>query len=164
MRSAIDEKSILDVRQQVLQYSGGCRISDTLKTEQSRRRIPLPAELREALLNSEKPSLFVCSDSKGGYQTPNNATRSLQAACKRAGVPIITPHNLRHTFISIMENEVVAPIRVVEELAGKAKRGNTAGYSQAQDETKRDWMRKYWEKARATFEESQKEGLKFQTA
>lgn len=164
MRNAIDDRGILEIRQQVLQYSGGCRISNTLKTDQSRRRIPLPTELREAMLNSEKPSLFVCSDSKGSYLTPNNATRGLQAACKRAGVPVITPHNLRHTFISLMENEVVAPIRVVEELAGKAKRGNTAGYSQAQDETKRDWMRKYWEKAKTSFEERKEQVQNIQTA
>jgi len=59
--------------------------------------------------------------------------------------------------ISIMENEVVAPMRVVEEFAGKAKRGNTAGYSQAKDDPKREWMRQNWEKARASFEEQKEQ-------
>lgn len=161
IRSAIDSVGVLHVRQQVLQYDGGCTISQTLKTEQSNRMIPLPDAVREALLNAGQVSdVYVCSDTKGGYITPNNATRSLKAACKRAGVPIIGPHALRHTFISLLENELECPQSIVAELSGKAKQGNTANYSHARMEQKRKWMQKLWDRASEAAKTAEQTGLR----
>lgn len=145
MRSAIDDFAVLEVRQQVLQQKGGCVISQTLKTEHSHRFIPLPEELFRVLLNCRQVSdIFLCSDTRGGYITPNNATRSLQAACKRAGIRVISPHALRHTFISLMENELGCPSSIVAELSGKVKQGPMGNYSHARAEKKRVWMEELW--------------------
>lgn len=35
--------------------------------------------------------------------------RLRKAACEKAEVPLVSPHKLRHTFISLMDNEVEAP-------------------------------------------------------
>lgn len=160
-RNAIDSQGVLQVRQQVLQYDGGCRISETLKTPQSNRLIPLPTALLESLSNSGQVSnVYVCSDTKGGYITPNNATRSLKSACERADVPVVSPHALRHTFISLLENELECPVSIVAELAGKAKQGNTANYSHARMEQKRKWMTKLWEHCQQVATKGDETGLR----
>lgn len=160
-RKAIDSDAILTVSQQVTQYEGGCRVTETLKTPQSFRMIPLPSDLQTALLNAGQVSdVFVCSDTKGGFITPNNATRSLQAACVRAKIDPISPHILRHTFISLMENDIEAPLRIVEELAGKSKVGNTAAYSHARLEQKRKWMTKFWGRVSMAETKAEETGLR----
>lgn len=144
-RSAI-RNGVLSVGQQVLQPKGGCKISDRLKTPQSRRDIPLPAEMLEQILKSEQVSaVFVCSDEKGGFLTPNNAHRDLEEAIKAAGIRRVTPHELRHTFISILENDLECPPAIVASLAGKTYQGNTARYNHVTPKQLARWMEKYWE-------------------
>jgi integrase len=152
---------VLQVRQQALQLTGGCRILDKLKNPQSERDIPLPAPLLDRLLNAGQVSgIYVCSDSKGGYLTPNNATRELAEACERAGlghyedrsgkqafIPMVTPHELRHTFISLMENEIEAPPAIVACLAGKSYGGPNKGYSHTHRKQLERWMQKFWDQA-----------------
>lgn len=88
--------------------------------------------------------VFVCSDTMGGFLTPNNATRELYAACEKSGIGKVTPHELRHTFISLMENELECPRPIVQELVGHAKEGVTGIYSKSRVEQKRKWMERYW--------------------
>lgn len=144
-RKALTSEGLM-VLQQVLQPKGGAVVSDTLKTPQSLRIIPLPAGLREALIGAGQVShVWICSDSKGGFLTPNNATRELQEAAAKAKLGKLTPHELRHSFISILENELEAPQRIVESLAGKAKQGNTASYNHMSLAPLERWMTKLWD-------------------
>jgi integrase len=137
----------LRVRQQVLQPKGGCKLVETLKTPQSRRDIPIPASFREALLGCNQVSgIYVCSDSKGGYLTPNNASRELEIAVTKAGIRRITPHELRHTFISLMENELEAPAAIVACLAGRVYAGPNAGYSHSHRRQLAKWINAFWDK------------------
>jgi integrase len=145
-RGAISKAGVLSVRQQVQQFKGGCVTSEKLKTDHSYRDIPLPAGLREALFGCNQVSgIWVCSDSKGGYVRPKNVTRELNAACVLAEIPVVTPHELRHTFISLMDNEIEAPRTVVMALAGHAAQSTTDGYSHVKSEQKLRWMERYWD-------------------
>lgn len=145
-RSAISKDGVLSVCQQVLQLKGRCEVSQSLKTANSRRDIPLPAEFLKELLGCGQASgIWVCSDSKGGYVRPKNITRELKTACTRAEMPVVSPHELRHTFISLMDNEVEAPRTVVMALAGHSARSTTDGYSHVKIEQKRRWMERFWD-------------------
>lgn len=142
---AISKDRVLSVKQQVQQMKGRCDVSQTLKTGNSFRDIPLPAEFYEALLGCGQVSdIWVCSDSKGGYVRPKNITRELAIACEAAKVPLVSPHELRHTFISLMDNEVEAPRTVVMALAGHAAQSTTDGYSHVKNEQKLRWMERFW--------------------
>lgn len=145
-RTAISKDRVLTVRQQVQQLKGGCTVSQKLKTEHSYREIPLPKDLYDALLGCGQVSgIWVCSDSKGGYVKPKNITRELKAACLKAEVPVLSPHELRHTFISLMDNEIEAPRTVVMALAGHSPQSTTDGYSHVKREQKLRWMERLWD-------------------
>jgi len=147
-RKAISKTGVLTICQQVQQMKGECMISDKLKTEHSYREIPLPDSLLETLLDCKQVSdVWVCSDTKGGFVRPKNITRELKIACEAAEVPVVTPHELRHTFISLMDNEVEAPRTVVMALAGHSAKTTTDGYSHVKNDQKLRWMERYWERS-----------------
>jgi len=135
----------IQVRQQVLQPKGGCVVTKTLKTPQSRRDLPIPPELRDLILNCNQVSgIFVCSDSKGGYLTPNNAARELERARIKAGIRRITPHELRHTFQSLLENELHCPRPIVNALMGKTDTGVGSEYNHVMPRQMAQWIDTYW--------------------
>ena len=86
----------------------------------------------------------MCSNTKGGHLTPNNAERELAAAVKRAGIPRVTAHEFRHTFISLLENEWEAPPSIVAALAGKTDDRVTSGYSLSHRTQLEKWMKSFW--------------------
>lgn len=154
MLGDIDKDGALNVQRQVLQLNGEIEVTTTLKTPQSYRSIPLPEELRTMMLESRASTngLWIFADTVGGYIKPKNVRRELSIACERAGmghyedhetkkdkqgkpvqvfIPLVTFHELRHTFISLMENELEIPRRIVEMLAGKAAKGKMGTYSHA---------------------------------
>jgi integrase len=111
-------------------------VRDRLKTPQSHRTIPLPLEIEKALEGSGVSLV------EGGLAwTP----KLLKRLCQKAGVPEVSPHELRHTFISLMENELAVPPAIVARLAGKRNMGVTAGYSHVSDAQARMWLSKLWE-------------------
>lgn len=137
---------VLEVCQQVLQPKGGCVLTSTLKTPQSRRAIPLPTSFMHSLRSSQgRSAVFVCSDTMGGYLTPNNATRGLYEMCEKSGIGKVTAHELRHTFISLMQNELECPLPIIQEIVGHAKTGVTGMYSKSRIDQKRKWLTRYWD-------------------
>ena len=144
-RGAISREGVLSVKQQVQQMKARCEVSSRLKTSNSYREIPIPKPMHEALFGCDQVSdIWVCSDSKGGYVRPKNITRELHIACRKAEVPVVSPHELRHTFISLMDNEVEAPRTVVMALAGHAAQSTTDGYSHVKNEQKLRHMERFW--------------------
>lgn len=122
---------ILRIEQQVQRAKGGkSRIQTELKTKASYREIPIPFDLPK--------SVFFCP------QKPQQAQYQLRRLCTSVGQPVIGPHALRHTFITILEDELECPRRVVQALAGHAGREITDGYSRVSLESKRKWMELYW--------------------
>lgn len=90
----------------------------------------------------------------GGYLTPNNATREMKDALSRTEIGKVTPHELRHTFISLMLNDLECPIHIVQELVGHSKKGVTGGYSKSNIAQKRKWMDRYWKSISDNYENS----------
>ena len=101
------------------------------KTQASVRQIHLPHHLVELLKshllaqNNEIVSAgnryvekgFVFATRTGEPVDPRNLHRSVQIACKKAGVPIVSPHTLRHSAATMML-EAGIPIHVVSRQLG----------------------------------------------
>jgi integrase len=171
-------KGCLHIQQQVQQYRGRVEVTPRLKTPQSNRLVPVPAELMAELRACGQVSdIWICSNSEGGYMLPKNIARELAAACRRAGLvqrgddgspvlakdgkpaPLISPNELRHTYISLMQNELEAPAHIVERLTGKAKSGNTAPYSHTEMQQLARWQDRYWEEAKRRGREASAEAV-----
>jgi|GEM_PF-3795340 len=167
-RAHLTADDILKVRNQITQHKGGAAISKTLKTPQTKRDIPLPAGLADAIRNCNQVSgIYISSDSRGGYLLPKNFVRLLQETCDAASVDRVSPHELRHTFISLMENELEAPTAIVAALAGKKDSRVTAGYSHAHREQMKKWLSVYWQRLKQEAEKlavSQKNETQEQSA
>ena len=153
-RLHLTSDDVLHVRQQILQAKGGARISKTLKTAQTHRDLPLPEELAEWIRKHSQGRFYLAGTAKNKFQLPNNVTEDLASACTKAKVATITPHELRHTFISLMENEIEAPAAVVAALAGKQDSRVTAGYSHTHQEQLRKWLSVYFQRFKKAVEEA----------
>ncbi len=133
----------MEVRQQVRVKPGqGFEVTPELKTPQSLRKIPVP--FLHLLDCNQVSDIWVCSDSIGGYLTPKNVVRELNEALERLELHV-TPHGLRHSFISILENELECPDSIAAALSGRAKRGQNATYSHAKPAQLERWMQKFWD-------------------
>ncbi len=143
MRSSI-KNGILSVEGQVEHLPGGANYKTDLKTATSYRSIPLPEGLRQALECNQISDIWVVSNTKGGYLFPKNVLRELHIACERAKVKKISPHELRHTFTTIMEAELEAPRSVVMALAGHSAKSVTDRYIHPKMDQLERWMDKLW--------------------
>ena len=101
------------------------------KTERSRRTIPIPGPVLEALRThqeaqeAERESLgkrwpdsgFVFTTPVGTPIDPRNCTRMVQEACRTAGVRVVRMHDFRHGCVSVLMGLGVPP-RTVMEIVG----------------------------------------------
>ena len=46
--------------------------------------------------------LTICCQENGNYRGPNSLINEIKNICKKAGLPIISVHSLRHMFATIM--------------------------------------------------------------
>ncbi|MFK7602090.1 tyrosine-type recombinase/integrase [Deinococcus sp. SM5_A1] len=95
--------------------SGSKVIEGVPKTNSSRRTVPLSPEAvkllervhkrtdeeREALYPGNPPSPYVFPSLKGTGYDPSNFTRVMQRICAAADVPVLSVHELRHTYASL---------------------------------------------------------------
>jgi integrase len=93
------------------------------KTESSRRTVVMPEVVREALLKhraltSGKQGL-VFTTSTGNPISQRNLTRHFHASLKKAGLPRIRFHDLRHTAATLLLQENVHP-KIVQSMLGHA--------------------------------------------
>lgn len=117
-----------------------------LKTQASRRVIDLDVRLaselrrhrREALeLGRAAPDDLVFQRPEGGPVSQRHAHRWVQAAAKRAGLPAVRVHDLRHSFGSVLVSAGV-PITTVARHLGHANPATTMRlYARELDETQR---------------------------
>ena len=103
---------------------GNKTIQDTPKSEKSNRYIPLSSKAEELLqLVKERfptkyqPNHLIFSTTDNPYNS-STANRLLKVMCIRAGIPIVTPHTLRHSFASILLNEDAQNLYAVSDLLG----------------------------------------------
>jgi integrase len=118
----VDWKSgYLTIGQQRVGNDGHVR--ERMKTAASAREIPLgPAllgRLRELYLRRGRPGgnalLFV--DRLGNPPKPPNLTRQFQALARKAGLPVITLHQTRHTALTLLLESGV-DVKTVADIAG----------------------------------------------
>lgn len=87
------------------------------KTEQERRR----AEAGPAWVDRD----LVFDNGLGDFWLPNTFSAALNAAARKAGIPHLTPHALRHSFASIVYDQT-EDLKLVQELLGHSTLAVTA--------------------------------------
>lgn len=100
---------------------GHVEISDDLKTSTSKRTLALPPDLaawlreHHASQRLERMAATAWADDQLVFATSagtpveaSNGRRQLAAVCRRAGVPIVRPNELRHSCASLLSDEGVA--------------------------------------------------------
>ncbi|MEJ6620274.1 MAG: tyrosine-type recombinase/integrase [Pontimonas sp.] len=124
------EKQTLWVRGTLARTDQGLYVTSP-KTQASVRQIHLPAHLIELLKshllaqsneivqagNKYVQKGFVFATRTGEPVDPRNLQRSVQIACKKAGLPVVSPHTLRHSAATTML-EAGIPIHVVSRQLG----------------------------------------------
>jgi len=82
----------------------------------------------------DRPELF---PGREGALTPEQVRRVLTAWCKKANIPAISPHGLRHTFAtSLLENGT--DLRTVQELLGHKRIETTVVYTHVVNSRRED--------------------------
>lgn len=121
--SAIDfQRRQITVRQSIV-YG----ITGTPKNNKI-RHIPITDEVCSALYESRKPIGLVFHRGDGEPLSYHVAERAMHRACKKAGLPLIGWHVLRHTFASDLATEGI-PMRAIQELLGHASIVMTMRYA-----------------------------------
>ncbi len=113
-----------------LQRAGGALQELPTKTRRSRRTVPLPAVVLQALRehrdrqDEERASTrhwqdtpYVFTSRVGTPLEPRTLTRTLHALCERHGLRRVRLHDLRHTCVSLLLALGVSP-RIVMEIVG----------------------------------------------
>jgi len=149
MWSDIDEKGVMRPSGQVLQLPGGARRVTTLKTPTSYNPVPVAPEVL-SILRSDANSVFVAPARNGAHLLPNNIQRMLDEACQSAGIERVRCHELRHTFISILENVLEVSQTVSCELSRKVLTSATREYSRSWLDLRAAKMSEYFETVMTT--------------
>lgn len=130
---------------------GGMAIREDVKSPASRRTVPLPPALVEVLRahrdrqvawldqrGLDNPDDRVFLDATGAGLHPATARLHLRKAMEAAGVPVLTPHDLRHQAATQLMEAGVHPL-VVSRLLGHAHIAVTLGiYSHPSEALTRD--------------------------
>jgi integrase len=102
---------------------------DVLKTSASHRTIGLPAAAISELLEQQRRTTVTADDigprshdlvfpsRRGTVVEPSNVRRELARICATAGVPKITPNELRHTCATLLNDDGV-PLELIADMLG----------------------------------------------
>lgn len=96
------------------------QLSDRPKTARSNRTVVLPAQAvlalhrQRALADPELPLVF--PGYRGGILRPDTARARFRRLCERAGVPRVTPHDLRRTAATLLMERGVHPSVAARQL------------------------------------------------
>jgi integrase len=125
------EKGIITVKRQLLILKNGLTLEETTKTKSGKRTVVLPEDtirelkahrkrqVQEKLLLGEiyqDHNLVFCK-SDGTPLDPREFTKHFQRLLKKAGLPEIRLHDLRHTYATLLLKKGV-PAKIVQELLG----------------------------------------------
>lgn len=144
--SSIDfEHRVLTIRQKVIEVERNGKnvpvISDAMKTESSRRTLPLLPEVEAILLkhraqqekarrtlgdsyNTQYTDL-VCVDPSGDLLTPRYVTYRFRLLLQKNGLPQIRFHDLRHTCASLLLGQNIH-MKVIQMWLGHSTMSTTA--------------------------------------
>ena len=118
-------QGILHIRRQVARINGEV-VEAPLKTENSYRTLPIGADAVGILLEQRKNthSEYVFPSPTGGPISPDSVLHMLHRVLKRAGLPEVRFHDLRHTFATLaLQNGV--DIKTVSGMLGHYSAGFT---------------------------------------
>jgi integrase len=90
--------------------------------------IPVHSIVREEIDGRQTAFRYLFPGSRTAHVGPATIGTWVTAIGEVAGVPDLTPHKLRHTFISDV-NDTSGDLRVAQELARHASPETTAGYT-----------------------------------
>jgi len=125
------EKGIIIVKRQLLILKNGLTLEETTKTKSGKRTVVLPEDtirelkahrkrqVQEKLLLGEvyqDHNLVFCKPD-GTPLDPSEFTKHFQRLLKKAGLPEIRLHDLRHTYATLLLKKGV-PAKIVQELLG----------------------------------------------
>jgi integrase len=109
-------RSTVSIVRTVSEIDNKLVVSDP-KTPRSRRVIPLPKIVVDALEVDKRASGFVFTTSAGTPVAPRNLVRHFHEVSEEQGLPRIRFHDLRHTAATILLQKDVHP-KLVQELLG----------------------------------------------
>ena len=120
------KNGILHVRRQIMRQNGAV-VEAPLKTKNAYRTLPLSADAID-ILKMQKckvgNSEWVFPSPTGGPMSPDSVLHMLQRVLKRAGLPRIRFHDLRHTFATMaLQNGV--DVKTVSSMLGHYSAGFT---------------------------------------
>lgn len=120
------EKGELQVKRQVVRIEGKI-VEAPLKTKNAYRTLPLAEDVTAILKQQRKKagnSPWVFPSPNGGPISPDSVLRKLHGVLKRAGLPQVRFHDLRHTFATLaLQNGV--DIKTVSGMLGHYSAGFT---------------------------------------
>ena len=120
------EKGDLRVQRQIGRIDGKI-IEMPLKTKNAYRTLPLSADAISVLMQQRRKtgnSEWVFPSPTGGPMSPDSVLHMLQRVLKRAGLPRIRVHDLRHTFATMaLQNGV--DVKTVSSMLGHYSAGFT---------------------------------------
>ena len=120
------EKGDLRVQRQIGRIDGKI-IEMPLKTKNAYRTLPLSADAIDVLMQQRRKtgnSEWVFPSPTGGPMSPDSVLHMLQRVLKRAGLPRIRFHDLRHTFATMaLQNGV--DVKTVSSMLGHYSAGFT---------------------------------------
>ncbi len=120
------QQGSLRVQRQVARINGEI-VEAPLKTKNSYRTLPLSADAVEVLKEQRRKnstSTYVFPSPTGGPISPDSVLHMLHRVLKRAGLPMVRFHDLRHTFATLaLQNGV--DIKTVSGMLGHFSAGFT---------------------------------------
>ncbi|MEI3524895.1 MAG: tyrosine-type recombinase/integrase [Eubacteriales bacterium] len=117
--------------QRAISRQNGKVVEAPLKTKNAYRTLPLSADAirrsENAEVQSSGNSEWVFPSPTGGPMSPDSVLHMLQRVLKRAGLPRIRFHDLRHTFATMaLQNGV--DVKTCQQYAGSLLGGLHAGH------------------------------------
>jgi integrase len=117
------EKGIISVKRTLTWINGKGFVEGEPKSDKSRRSIIVP-EIALAAFKERASEGYVFQTSNGTPFEATNINRYFKASLKKAGLPIIRFHDMRHTVATLLLSEGTHP-KVVQELLGHSQIGIT---------------------------------------
>jgi len=142
------DKGVIHVEESLTRTKAKGLFVKEVKTSHSRRDVYLSASVQEALVryrDKQTPNKLglVIASKAGGYLEPRNLIRKFKALAKKANVPDIPFHNLRHTHATILMRMGENP-KVVSERLGHARVGITLDiYSHTNEEMQKNTANRF---------------------
>ena len=113
--------------QRAISRQNGKVVEAPLKTKNAYRTLPLSADAIDVLMQQRRKtgnSEWVFPSPTGGPMSPDSVLHMLQRVLKRAGLPRIRFHDLRHTFATMaLQNGV--DVKTVSSMLGHYSAGFT---------------------------------------